>query len=434
MGECFSHGHYDGWSCGICDLNKATNQAADEVAAATAAAAERVAYEQELTRLAVEQSALDHRQVAAEAAEEQRRLARDGWKLEAGSRVAQAVKLLRAGLVDEAGALAEQAVRQDPGNWYAHAILGAVLSGSARTQDAQSSFLKSLRLVPSDTRKLSVLLSWLPPEHELGVAVTDAMTQHLRNLEQVVDVAGHADERLGLIQSAVQRNWLDEALALARSLDPPIEDDVIHAFWTLAPAVAAVLTDRIAAQDFARAVIWKVELDHRRGQPCDAHPLLSDWNSDHGRAMIRLLAERLPQEGLISPQVVESVRSHARLFLAKDKPVRDREIEEQAQSAGRLPAAGPAMLGLGCVLAGCLTWGVVALSVSFVGALIKSLSSGAGDMVIQLGAVGAVVAPFVGGPIAVWLFRRIRSRNAVAARKKQLEDQENAIASAAGVL
>jgi hypothetical protein len=120
MGQCWSHGKYDGWSCPTCDVEKALQeqtrtaerlheeeienqeQHAQAIMKAQREAADRAEEAAWDTQIALQSATEERRRIAAKATEDQRQNLANAWKLEAASKAEQAYKLYRAQMFDQA--------------------------------------------------------------------------------------------------------------------------------------------------------------------------------------------------------------------------------------------------------------------------------------------------------------------------------------------
>src|SRR6188472_2962443 len=104
---------YEGWECPSCYAAERDARLREQ---ADARIVERMAEEQEATRRAYHESASRIERASAQAAREHTHAIANSWKLEADAKADRAYDLYRAGLYEDAIALARQAFQQDPGN------------------------------------------------------------------------------------------------------------------------------------------------------------------------------------------------------------------------------------------------------------------------------------------------------------------------------
>lgn len=144
---------------------KATMEAAQLQADAEAQAAERIAEAQEYAAERVESA-------IADAAIAQRRTVAEAWKLEADAKEDRAFQLYEAGMYEEAAALAENAIKQDPGNVQPYITAAWALQKLGQNARATTLFQKQIKLLStSDFRSrpqiFSTVLGGLPDSDEL---------------------------------------------------------------------------------------------------------------------------------------------------------------------------------------------------------------------------------------------------------------------------
>jgi TonB family protein len=160
---------YDGVNCPVCAINKKAEETARQASrdqerataameAAVSEQTERLAEEMARSREAAEQAAIDTQMAMAEAAEQQRmalaqsaeehkRIASNAWKLQAQAKSDQAYRLYRSGLFAEALHLAQQAIKEDPGNIDAVFVVGACLEYQGKSDEAHPYLIKQVQML-----------------------------------------------------------------------------------------------------------------------------------------------------------------------------------------------------------------------------------------------------------------------------------------------
>jgi len=162
---------YDGLACPVC----AVNDKAEEVARRAtrdqeeATAAMREAMEEQTAQIteAAEQAAFESQMAMERATEERRRITANAWKLESQAKSEQARALIESGLIDEALALALQAMKQDPGNFDAVTVASVSFKRKGRTEEAHALDEKLIQMLslPAFKARPEMFLSAL---HSIG--------------------------------------------------------------------------------------------------------------------------------------------------------------------------------------------------------------------------------------------------------------------------
>ncbi len=171
---------FEGWHCPTCYVSDRARQTAKEVGERSIQAqhevaarlAERIAEEQELSRQAQYEAAYRMEQASAEASRQHRETISNSWRLEAKAKADRAHELYRAGLFEEAAALAQQAIQQDPSNLDAYKAAAWSLEAQGNQAEARRLFAKQLALLPASEQNESpiefgIVLTGLPPDDEL---------------------------------------------------------------------------------------------------------------------------------------------------------------------------------------------------------------------------------------------------------------------------
>lgn len=174
MDTCYKCGtSYHGSTCPGC----AAAEHAERLASEQAEQMERLAERQEA---AAQEASWRMLQASEEATRENRRTVSEAWKLQASAKSDRAFELYEAQMYDEAVALAQQAIEQDPGNLKAYSAAAWALTGKGDAETARSLLQKSIGLLGTSDYRLRVdafrfVLGGLPTsDKELHTSLSQA--------------------------------------------------------------------------------------------------------------------------------------------------------------------------------------------------------------------------------------------------------------------
>lgn len=223
--------------------------------------------------------------------EEQRRIAAEGWKLQAQSMVERANELVNAGLYAEAASLYQRAIAQDPRNIEAYQGLACAFLRLDQSENAREIILKHLRL--------------------LQFAKSDATIQ--ATIALILAVQPNADLWEEFLRTSAQ--YLQDPVGIVYWLIGKGETEKGFALYKLS-------VDRVFPQH-PQAALKEVEvLTHFSQSDCTRSEVYSLWETFAGKAahwafepseVLYELLVKAPRE--ITTLVLERVQSNIRSLL-----------------------------------------------------------------------------------------------------------------------
>lgn len=438
MGECIAHGHHGGWQCPVCSLETAQKESTAEQVRSQRESAETTA---DAIRQSTERQAESAREVAeatreaaelqAEAAEEaasqteaaiergiseQKRIARDSWKLEARSKIERVVKLIQAELFEEAVQLAQDAIKTDPGNPASYGALSGALRKTGDTAGADAALRKGLKLVRAEPDSgggaFEVLLSWLPTPADPG------LSEEFQAVLQSLVKSFPKEISWDILGEAASRGWHELAERCAGVVD--VSNDIGKLIEAGSGGAAAIMAARLYGyrdqnvQSWCRGALWAVEVHRRtgKGDPKDAFKVLSGWDAEKMQGMILFLEKMSCPVGVSTETLADFRRGVSEAYARKHDAVLSL-LRDAAEAEGAL-AASQAGFGSGCLL-----WvAIVSLEIS---------------LGIKGTALASLFLPIGGAVAAVVIGNQIMKYNAATQAWEKARSQWLAVVAAAGL-
>jgi hypothetical protein len=287
MRNCYRHGAYNGSECETCVILRAQAEqtsAIEEEAARNRLQQDEIAARQEQLRW----------RLAEQAAVENERLARDGWKLEAASRVKRAQQLYKVGLRDDAYTVVAEALKADPANAEGHVLAVRICRSKGDSTRVREHFEKAVRLIGSDEYGERVWFKLLAAvaADECSPEDVRSLTEKLLKRFQVMDT-----ETLALYAtSAMLKPWaLSVAQRVTTATDAELRGLVGHDGLPLARIVAETMMmngdTKAAGAMWVHGAAWYAELS-KEGTGLGP-PGLADANVESRRAFFAAAAAEI---------------------------------------------------------------------------------------------------------------------------------------------
>lgn len=193
MTKCYKCGEaYSGYSCPTCSIQEKldeqnkqllesqerTLQEQDEALREQREAIESaVENARAKTEEALAEAVERQREISQEAVRKQKKIASEGWKLEADAKADRAYELYDAGLYQEAIKLCLEAIGQDPGNIYAYRFAGWSYEALGESLKAEACFKKQISLLKLSQNSGSPKSALLVLRDILGIKDNEDLVQ-----------------------------------------------------------------------------------------------------------------------------------------------------------------------------------------------------------------------------------------------------------------
>ncbi|HEV7425732.1 MAG TPA: hypothetical protein VGQ46_05145 [Thermoanaerobaculia bacterium] len=323
MSHCWNgHGDYDGYECPTCAQIEATREAgetaaeaardaadrAERSAALQLAEAQRLAEQAEQAHREALQAQYETQEAIQRASDQNRRLVRDGWKLQVESKVQRAVELLNNDMSSESAAILRDALAADPGNLFVHIYLALAELQGGNAADYWLHLQKGIQLLGTsdystvlayrETTKVFVVPSAGDEETNESRQIRELLFKKLRTYltSQPGDIDMH------LLEAIAEKGWDDLARLSVAAIDPSrlslayVETALDHHCNEAALFAASVMVESGAAKKDAPTWLqgaltaWQVKHRIGLGAPENSLRLLAAWNIDEVGGLIELFA------------------------------------------------------------------------------------------------------------------------------------------------
>lgn len=223
MGNCWSHGKYDGWSCPVCDVEEAIKKQTEtalrlheEEMYAREEQARTLQEAQEEAAFRAEMASIETQSRMQALAEQQKRNIAEAPRLQAKAMSERAYELYRVGLYEDAFKTSLKAIELDRTNIYATETAAWALTKRGREPEARLYYEKQLALLNTSEYMSSPawfksVLQGLPDDNELLGAFSNTLRRNSRQWAAYGDC-------FDLIDALMDRKLLDDAEALTETL------------------------------------------------------------------------------------------------------------------------------------------------------------------------------------------------------------------------
>jgi len=374
MSRCWSHGDYDGYECPTCAQIEATQEAGEAAAEATRDAADRaeqsaalqLAEAQRLAEQAEQahqealQAQYETQEAIQRASDQNRRLVRDGWKLQVESKVQRAVELLNNDMYSEAAAILRDALAADPGNLFVHIYLALAEYWSHLQKGIQllGTSDYSTVLAFRETTKIFLVPSAGDEEMAQPRHVRDLLFKKLRTYlsSRPTDIDMH------LLQAIAEKGWDEMGRLSVAAIDPSrlslafVETALNHGCNETALYAATAMVESGAttkdAPTWLQGALTAWQVKHRigLGAPENSLRLLAGWNIEEVGGLTELFASNYDamKQSFSEPGWTSFVTQFRSYYHDIRKAIYD-HIDRRARASSE--ASQKSGAGLGCAVA-----------------------------------------------------------------------------------